>query len=56
LTIPTVTGVVYTDASDGTTLDAGANSVTEDMLVKAVPEDGYKFPALCDDDWFIDYS
>lgn len=45
LTIPTVTGVEYTDASDGSVLSAGANSVApgDTILVEAQPVEGYHF-------------
>lgn len=53
ITIPTVTGVRYT--IDGETV-TGAVVITEDTIVKAYPETGYKFPAVSDDDWFFDFS
>lgn len=56
LTVPSVTGVIYTNSSTGAVLESGDMSVTGDMVVKAVPDEGYKFPALCGTQWFIDYS
>lgn len=53
ITIPTVTGVRYT--IDGETV-TGAVVITEDTIVKAYPETGYKFPAVSDDDWFFDFA
>jgi hypothetical protein len=53
ITIPSVTGVVYT--IDGDVVPAGAVVITEDTLVKAYPATGYKFPAVVDDDWFYDF-
>lgn len=55
ITIPTVTGVIYRNAADGTEMTAGDHVITEDTLVKAYPLAGYHFPAVIDDDWFFDY-
>src|ERR1043165_4708375 len=48
ITIPTVTGVVYT--IDGEVVAAGPVVITEDTIVKAYPATGYKFPTPIDDD------
>lgn len=53
ITIPSITGVVYT--VDGDPVPAGALVITEDTLVKAYPATGYYFPSPIDDDWFYDY-
>jgi hypothetical protein len=54
ITIPTVTGVRYT--VDGEDVAAGALVITEDTVVKAYPQTGYKFPPVHDDDWFYDFA
>ena len=54
ITIPAVTGVRYT--INGETVAAGAVVITEDTLVVAYPETGYKFPAVVDNDWYFDYT
>jgi len=54
ITIPTVTGVRYT--IEGETVPAGDVVITEDTLVKAYPNAGYKFPAVVDDEWVYDYT
>jgi hypothetical protein len=53
ITIPTVTGVVYTVG--GEIVPAGALVITADTLVKAYPATGYRFPTIVDDDWFYDF-
>lgn len=53
ITIPTVTGVVYTIDGEVVT---GAVVITEDTVVKAKPAAGYKFPPVTDDDWFFDFA
>lgn len=53
LTIPSVTGVTY--KVNGITITAGDHVITADTVVVATPNTGYKFPAICDDDWFFDY-
>lgn len=53
ITIPTVTGVVYT--IDGEVVAAGPVVITEDTIVKAYPATGYTFPDPIDDDWFYDF-
>ncbi len=51
VTIPTQTGVVYTDASDGQVLAAGPTTVAagDTLLVEAIPADGYYFSTGNDD-------
>lgn len=53
ITIPTVTGVVYT--IDGVTQAAGPVVITTDTMVHAVPAEGYVFPAVIDTDWLYTY-
>lgn len=53
ITIPSVTGVTYW--MDGAAV-TGSVVITEDKVVTATPNDGYKFPDVTDDDWFFDYS
>lgn len=54
ITIPSVTGVVYTIHGD--VVPAGPVVITEDTIVKAYPDTGYYFPAVIDDDWFFDFA
>lgn len=54
ITIPTITGVHYT--VDGETVAPGALVITQDTIVKAYPNTGYRFPTVVDDDWFYDYT
>lgn len=54
VTIPTKTGVVYKDESDGSTLTAGAQSALaagESLKVMAVPASGYYFADNASDQW-----
>lgn len=54
VTIPTVTGVVYKDAADDSTLTAGAQTALaagESLEVYAVPASGYYFGSSEDDNW-----
>lgn len=53
ITIPVVTGVRYT--IDGETV-TGDVVITEDTLVKAYPETGYRFPDVVDDEWVFDFT
>jgi hypothetical protein len=53
VTIPTVTGVEY--RIDGEPV-SGVVVITEDVLVTAHPMTGYKFPAVVQDEWLIDFS
>lgn len=54
LTIPTVTGLDYYVA--GAIITAGAHVITEDTLVQARAQSGYRIATGEDDDWFFDYS
>lgn len=54
VTIPTKTGVVYKDESDGSTLTAGAQTALtagESLKVMAVPASGYYFADNASDQW-----
>ncbi|QBZ73573.1 major capsid and protease fusion protein [Streptomyces phage RosaAsantewaa] len=54
VTIPTVTGVVYKDASDDSTLTAGAQpalTAGETLKVYAEPTAGYYFATNAEDEW-----
>ncbi|MET0787437.1 MAG: caudovirus prohead protease [Paenisporosarcina sp.] len=54
VTIPSQTGVVYKDASDDSTLTAGAQAALaagESLNVQAVPASGYHFPTSEGDNW-----
>jgi hypothetical protein len=53
ITIPAVTGVVYT--INGDVVPAGAVVITEDTVVRAYPATGYHFPAVIADEWFYDF-
>jgi hypothetical protein len=53
VTIPTTTGVDY--FINGA-LVTGDVVITEDTRVTAAPATGYKFPAMSDNDWVIEYS
>ena len=53
ITIPVITGVKYYINNVEVT---GTVSITEDVVVTAMPEAGYYFPAVVDDDWFYAYS
>jgi hypothetical protein len=54
LTIPSTTGVIY--SINDVVVAAGPIVITEDTVVTAAPEPGYKFPTVTDDDWLFDYS
>jgi len=55
ITIPSVTGVIY--MIDGEVVPAGAyGPITANTVVNAVPAQGYKFPAVTDDDWLITFA
>lgn len=54
ITIPTVTGVVY--SIDGEVQAAGPVVISEDTVVTAAPASGYYFPEVTDDDWFYNYT
>lgn len=54
VTIPTVTGVVYQDASDDSVLLAGAQPALDpgaSLTVQAVPDTGYYFATNANDEW-----
>lgn len=53
ITIPAVTGVVYT--VNGDPVPSGALVITVDTIVTAVPAAGYVFTLGVDNDWFYDY-
>lgn len=53
ITIPTVTGVVYT--IDGETV-TGVVTITETVLVVAFPTAGYVFPTIVDNEWVFVYT
>lgn len=58
VTVPTTTGVDYTDASDGSTLVAGPQTALaegETLIVEAVPQTGYYF-STGDDDRYDSWS
>lgn len=52
ITIPTVTGVVYSINGE---VVSGDVTITEDTVVTAAPANGYVFPDVTDDDWFYDF-
>lgn len=52
ITVPTVTGVVYTINGEVVT---GTVTITTDTLVVAMPAAGYKFPDVIDDDWLFTF-
>ncbi len=54
ITIPTVTGVIYT--IDGVVVTGTYGPITANKLVKARPDVGYKFPVPTDDDWLITFA
>lgn len=55
ITIPTVTGVSY--YLGNTKLSPGAQpAITQDVLIEARPNPGYKFPAVIDADWLFEHS
>lgn len=53
VTIPSVTGVTY--YVDGVAV-TGTVTITEDTLVTAMPNAGYKFPAVVDNDWLFEFA
>jgi len=56
VTIPSVTGVIYSVEGVGDVPSGSYGPITENILVKARPDAGYKFPALTDDDWLITFA
>lgn len=53
VTIPAVTGVSY--AVNGVVKAAGPFVISEDVVVVATPNAGYKFPLVTDDDWLFEF-
>lgn len=53
ITIPSTTGVNY--YINDVLQTAGPVVITEDTVVTAAPAQGYKFPAVTDDDWYFDF-
>lgn len=53
ITIPTVTGITY---KIGGVAKTGTVTITADTVVKAVPNTGYMFPPVTDDDWFFSFT
>lgn len=53
ITIPATTGVNY--YINDVLQTAGPVVITEDTVVTAAPAQGYKFPAVTDNDWYFDY-
>lgn len=54
ITIPNVTGVDY--LIDGVVVPAGPVVITEDTIVTAQPDAGYKFTGVFVDRWMFDFS
>jgi hypothetical protein len=54
ITIPTVTGVVYT--IDGEIVTGAQPPITEDTVVEATPAPGYRFTDTSDVDWTINFA
>lgn len=54
ITIPSTTGVNY--YINDILQTAGPVVITEDTVVNAAPAQGYKFPAVTDDDWYFEVS
>jgi hypothetical protein len=52
ITIPSITGVVYSIDGDAVT---GTVTITEDTIVVANPEPGYVFSSPVDTDWFFQF-
>jgi len=52
ITIPAVTGVDY--YIDGVK-KTGTVTISDDTVVTAEPSEGYRFPAVTDNDWFFDF-
>ena len=54
VTIPGTAGVVY--KINGVTKAAGTHAITDDVIVRAYPAVGYKFPAIVADEWFFNFA
>lgn len=52
ITIPSVTGINY--YIDGVK-KTGTVTITQDTVVTAEPAEGYRFPAVTDNDWYFDF-
>lgn len=56
ITIPTVTGVTYKRTDTGATVTGSVVLTTgQQLIIRAVPNAGYSFPANTDDDWQYTY-
>jgi len=53
ITIPSIVGVIYKISGEVVT---GAVVITEDTVVTAVADSGYKFPAVSDSDWYFEFT
>jgi hypothetical protein len=53
ITIPVVTGITYEINGLAVT---GNVTITQDTVVNAVPNTGYKFPLVTDSDWFFSFT
>lgn len=51
ITIPSITGVIYRIGSEVVT---GVVTITEDTIVTAYPDTGYRFPAVVDTNWLFE--
>lgn len=56
VTIPSVTGVIYYTDADGDLPSGDYGPITGNVVIKARPDTGYKFPAVVDDDWLITFA
>lgn len=55
ITIPSVTGVVYSVSGVGVVPSGAYGPITEDTVVTAAPAPGYSFTPTSDTDWTIEY-
>ncbi len=53
ITIPAIAGVDYKVNNE--VVASGPLVITEDTVVTASPQQGYKFPAVSDNDWYYDF-
>ena len=51
ITIPSIAGVTY--YHNGIAVPSGSYVITEDAVIEARPDAGYKFPAVIDTDWLF---
>lgn len=56
VTIPTITGVIYYTDADGDLPAGSYGPITANVLIKARPAVGYKFPVPSDNDWLIVFA